>query len=323
MMTLLAVLLSSLLNSPTGQTGKSLYEFQPSHQVVHLSWEDSTRLVVGTLDGVLATWDVQRKRMVNQVVMGREVRTYIFTTKGRLFTRHADGTVALRSARTGEILRSFDFGDEGKYGKRQVLDIRPLANGRCLVVIHDERMAGGGEYMEIDPDTGVSPSEWKTAPVLCPNGEHYSVWLDRETIAVVDSQTKKRWRVVTVGYGWYGLVLSNDCTHIAVVNGSPGTAGLEIRVFSTADGKLRARVGQGLVQGEIGVFTLSPHGQYLAVGTSADQVYLMRLKDLKCVRVYGSVRGSYYQISRIAFSHDGKRIAIAFATQGVRIYDVP
>ncbi|GIV01445.1 MAG: hypothetical protein KatS3mg015_0275 [Fimbriimonadales bacterium] len=151
---------------------------------------------------------------MSTVVMGREVRAYVPSSKGRVFTLHADGSVGLRTTETGEALRSFEFGDEGKYGKRRVLDIRPLANGRCLVVIHDARMVGGGEYVEIDPDRGTSPSPWRSAPVLCPSGKHYGVWLDKETIALLDSETRKRWRVIKVGTGWYGMVLSNDCSHL-------------------------------------------------------------------------------------------------------------
>jgi len=326
MMISLAVLISSLLHSPSQQTWKPLYEFLPSHTVVHLSWQDSSTLVVGTLDGVLGTWDVRKKRMVKQVVMGREVRAYILNTKGRLFTLHADGSVGLRSSATGEVLKRFEFGDEGKYGERRVLDIRPLANGRCLVVIHDARMAGGGEYVEIDPDRGTAPSSWNSAPVLCPSGKHYGVWLDKETIALLDSETRKRWRVIKVGAGWYGMVLSNDCSHLAVVNASQGTPGLEIRVFTTADGKVRGRVTQDLLRGEVVSYTLSPHGESLAVGTSADQVYLIRLRDRKIVRVYGAGGASSYPVSRVVFSGDGKLLAIAFNqfnSQGVKVYPVP
>ncbi len=193
-------------------------------------------LEIGTLSGEFSTWGVRRQRRVSTVVMGREVRAYVPSSKGRVFTLHADGSVGLRTTETGEALRSFEFGDEGKYGKRRVLDIRPLANGRCLVVIHDARMVGGGEYVEIDPDRGTSPSPWRTAPVLCPGGKHYGVWLDKETIALLDSETRKRWRVIKVGTGWYAMVLSNDCSHLAVVNASPGTPDWEIRVFTTADG---------------------------------------------------------------------------------------
>lgn len=321
MMIALAVLISSLPHSPSLQTWKPVYEFQVSHWVVHLSWQDSSTLVVGTLDGVLETWDIRKKRMVKQVLMGREVRAFIFTTKGGLFTLHADGTVALRSAQTGEVLRTFDFGDEGKYGKRHVVGIGGIGQGRIRVVIWDARHEGRYEYVDLDPDMGVRSSssreEW---PLFYSRMGHFAEVDEDGNISIFDARTGNRLRniKVNVGVKWEqpALAFSGEDTKIAVydVIASVGS----VHVVSVKSGKLLFSI-RNINKGVRGV-VFSHNGKTILV-LEETQAQLYSATDGKKITFYRVVNAG-----PAAFSEGDNYVAIGhyqYSTSLVRVFKVP
>lgn len=304
----------------TSQDWKHAYDLPASHRVVYLRWEQrNSRLVVGTLDGMLTTWDVRNRRLTKSVVMGREIRSYIPSTNGRMFTLHADGTVALRREQTGEILRSFEFGDDGRYGKRRVDGVRPMAYGGCLVVIYDGRKGDIGEYefVQLDPDKGRSMGRWTSAPVLCPRAEHLAMWAGENRISLLDAKTKKQLRTINLSVPSGNFALSDDCSKFAIYR-SPIDGG-EVDIISGTSGRVISQVRR-IAKGVLNV-VFSHSGKYLLV--LSERAYLHRVADGNERTFFG-----VFNAGAAAFSSDDKYVAIGHyapssSDVAVRVFRVP
>lgn len=201
-----------------------VHEFAIDGLAIHLHFGDNgTRIHVGTLNGQYAVWDMRAKRFVKEWYVGREIRKYVPSSGGRVFTLHADGSVALRSGENGEVVRELHFGDEGKYGKRGVVTLFQGPDAGCIVAIRDGRDPARPyyEYVYVASD-GRIRSRTRTlafvpyyvAPTVV------ACWQSEQTIAFYDPISGKRLRTLTVHTGslYYSqLTFSSDQKLIAVI----------------------------------------------------------------------------------------------------------
>ncbi|MCH8273241.1 MAG: WD40 repeat domain-containing protein [Armatimonadetes bacterium] len=271
---------------------------------------NAKRLTIGTVSGELVTWDLASKRPVSRMIAGREVRGYAVTGSGQVFTLHADGSVAIRDAASGDVAkRVFQKGRVTWIGE---------AGGSVFAVMQPR---GSDDVYQLVkyPDDVIFAGRRFGPVALSAAGDMVAIGLPGGKVSLYDPGTARLRRTLTVG-SFGGLALSADGQLLAVTS----DADSPILLFSTATGKQAARLTTGLsLDDSVVLLAFSPDGKYVAAGTTLDRVGLISTKTRKNARIYGTGAGSYYSIRALTFSQDGKRVAIAFFLGGVKVYPVP
>jgi WD40 repeat protein len=305
-------------------------EFSPGGKVSirYVSFSSGAKqLSASTVNGELITWDVASKRVVRVVVMGREVRDYEPASSNRIYTLHADGSIGLRNMATGQLLRTADFTPDDVLKRRErgyiVTGITSIeASGDVLgVTVAGDSVAIPNRLLIVRyPERILFRLPLRTFALS--NDGHFVVSSytgdSRGGLAVYDvpsGSLRRILRTTAKGEVW---ALSRDGKFLAM--GARWTAH-PVYIVDTANGRIVTTITP---PNAVDALKFSNDRRYLAIRGTWGAAWLYSTAGGKRIATYGGSRGAALMENDVlAFSDDGKLLAVAFGEGVVRVYRVP
>lgn len=285
------------------------FSFQASNrnELRHVSFSrDGRSVYVGLSSGEFQTYDIARRKVVHSFTIGREGRAYGTGPKETVFTLHADGTVAKRDGRTGRVLATVVDRNNPVTGflvSPEGTKLALLRTTGCTIV------RDGGKALLLVPSG-------KTA-CFDPTGRFAAVGLSKEH-RVYDLAIGKMVNSIPARtVDERPLALSPTGKFLAAGSRREG-------LVSICDVARRSWVRDMADTGGCVAASFSRDGRYLVAGLSAGTASLFDVATGKPVGDFeGRERGSMYGVYHLAFSPDGKALAVGFWEGAVAVYNIP
>lgn len=242
----------------------------------------------------------------------------------RLYLLYRDGDLTVSDAATGRELRSIHVG--AGYGKR-LLWVSP--DGEQAAV------SASGKPLTIYDLRSGSPVRCMKDPriiELSPDGK-LAVVRGAARIVLIDTAGRTVGAVPTVGAASRAVAFSANGKQFVVwfyYPVKPGDTGGEyasaLVLVNTRTGKTVKRLTGGGNPAWLDALQLvfSPDGRWLAGGGVPDTMVLWALpRGRRIAVIRGRELGSYYPLSGIAFSADGRYLAVGLWEGDISIYELP
>ncbi len=265
-------------------------------------------LRVGLSSGETQLWNVKRKHLQSRGIAGREVRAYCFAGPGLVYTLHADGSVALRSADTGVQISCLVAGN------RKVTYIASDQFGRYLAMVMDDQVhLIGAKRVKVLKVSGVRVASFSR--------EGSTIGLSRSDgeVQLYDISTLKRISGVRVARR--GAPLFALSTTASLIAAREGWADALVGIWSVKAGKKVIAMSDSR---SAETMLWAPADNRLLIGFTWGLAQLYKAKTGTVEAVFkGEQRGSQYPVRAIDISTDGKLIAIGYWEGIVAVYRAP
>jgi WD40 repeat protein/serine/threonine protein kinase len=294
--------------------------------VTALAFHSDGRLVSGSLDRGVKTWDLVSSRPLVFRKHGGHVYSLEFNPDGtRVLSAGADKTARIWDAMTGRELRSY----RGHQHIVALARFRP--NGRDVVSFDQHGTvrfwdSTDGRDIEDPLVTSSYTYSWGNDVALRPDGLEIAVRAPGGTIQLWDL-TKRRvihtlsghtGKVVGLAYSFDGdrLFSTSALGDPSLIDAQPGG---ELKLWDVTTGRELATLRRG-----IGVFrrlAVSPDGRRLAVSGGVLEAGETQVWDAETGETLLTLHGHALGVHQVTFSPRGERIATAGADRMVRLWD--
>jgi WD40 repeat protein len=272
--------------------------------VATLAFSPNGTLLASAGAGVVSVWDTSTGRPVPRFSSRVEADAVAFSPDGKLLVAaRGDGTLQLRDSATGTLLR--------EHRPAQRLErLRPVfAPDRSRVALLD----GGDALRLVDVATGrdalvLRDPQGMLAAAVSHDGKTLASGGENEVIHLREVGTAREVRTLKGRAGWvFTLCFSPDDRALA------GATGEEVRLWDVATGTVLHTLPATGAR-----MAFAPDGRTLA-GHSGGEVVLWEVATGRQVRRFGGRAGD---VVELAFSADGRTLAVAFCGRAIELWDV-
>src|SRR5947207_1055679 len=206
-------------------------------------------------------------------------------------------------------------------------------NKRIFAIVPALDLCLGGEAALAKDLSAMSRDEVSALQRRLTDAGCYQGALDGRSSAAVEAAVKAcpdQEPILRIETGMHTGVINRIAADAACRIAATGSDDKTVRLWSLPDGRLirtqRLPVGEGS-NGRVYAIAVSPDGRRVAAGgwdaywgrTKQHRIYLFDSAGGNAVRLLGK----FDHVARhLAFSADGTRLAVALATEGVRVYEV-
>lgn len=278
---------------------------------------------VALTDGSAVVWNL-RSREVTALLKGKVMATTALAVSadGTLLVTGGWGCVTLWDLRLGRVLRTL----KGIEGYTWAVGVTPsgdrivAVDGNCGRALAWSRADGAllwtypaGNRPMLAPGKGfvhlaVTP-DGKSVAVAGGDGDGRLVLLDIATGRLVRELNKPDWRASAAR----GMAFRPGTTTLAVTRGD----GSVVECDTHGMGQVRVRMKPSRAK-EAGELAYSPDGRWLAVATG----YSVLLWECQSEGEGVELSGLSQRVAGVAFSQDGKSLAVGHHHTGIEIFDV-
>jgi WD40 repeat protein len=285
------------------------------HACTALAWAPDGKTFASSAGDAVRIWDAASGKEVRQIKMQWNwFTTLVYNPDGKfLIAGGADGGIHILDATTGREVRTLASGPQ----QITALALRPddgtvvtLALGANTPRVWD--LTTGKIVRQADD----APNKTPFAPqVLSPDGRRYAAWAQPDLLTAWSADGKELFHAPTqfkdVGY----IVFSPDAKTLAVSS----DAASQIALWDVDSGKELRRLNGVRVFGPALMF--SPNGNYLAGKGIDGTVHVWGVASGKDLRQFKLRPGTPVGSSRLAFSPDGKTLAVVHGL-AIHLWDV-
>jgi WD40 repeat protein len=278
------------------------------HSIQYVQFVDNKNLILGFFSGAIHKWKIGDKESRYYQHFGSQVSQYVYAGGKRLLALHKNGEISMRDLETWETIFSISL------PKRDGSFLASNLNGKVFALRTLENVQFFGDDGKEIWNLSLRA---KGGVALDNSGKLAVVVVGKSDVRLYDIRRKKLLRENLIGLNYATPVAISPDGNWIVTGGEWDwpAAIVDIR---------KGRLGPLLDESRfLTVAAISPTGKRIAAGFVWGLARVYSASSGKIIQnLSGAEGGSQYAVPSVAFSKDGKLLAVVFWEGAVAVYPV-